>query len=426
MEKKHTNTLYAWVIGIVILVVVIPTLLLSNYYEDQQIAGLQEILSSDQIDIDSMSISGYRVTKQEPDAPIVGSFHHSNGQNYYISREGGHYQYPILVAMLSIVLASAGLIMLIGNFKKDQMERALEPVEKLANMIAQILSGNSIEADPEEVYSGILPYLDEKKLDNYQLEEGIRQLIEAETRRREFTTNVTHELKTPLTSINGYAEMISSNMTDKQDTIRFAKIILAEGNRLLRLINEILQLSKYDSGDRDIMICEEFDYLDLIKQVIDDMHAFAVSEEINLEYEGAPFIIYADRKMVMELVTNLVSNAIKYNYAGGNVYVSIAEDGTDAILKVVDDGIGISKHDRERIFERFYTVDNTGSRHSGTGLGLSLVKHIVKRHRGSVDLKSKPGQGTSFTVKIPLNFEKKKDADSKKGNNKEKKSKNLK
>lgn len=228
-----------------------------------------------------------------------------------------------------------------------------------------------------------------------------KKLIEAEKSRREFTANVTHELKTPLTSINGYAEMIASGLVKDGDVEKFSNIILSEGNRLLQMINEILQLSKYDSGYKDKMKKEELDLSEVAEEVTEDMIHYAKIEEINLSFEGEKALLNADRKMMYELATNLISNAIKYNLKGGSVYVKVKNKERSVTLSVADTGIGIKKEDQRRIFERFYMVNRSSNGTMGTGLGLSLVKYIVLNHNGSIDLKSEIGKGSTFIVELP-------------------------
>jgi two-component system phosphate regulon sensor histidine kinase PhoR len=230
---------------------------------------------------------------------------------------------------------------------------------------------------------------------------AINELREAEKIRREFTANVSHELKTPLTSINGFAEMISSGTTDKDDTIKFAGIIHKEGTRLLNLIDDIISLSRLEGAPRG----QEFEVLELSRiseDIISQLEIRAGDKDIDLQFQGEPVWIKGDSRMVEDLIYNLVDNGIKYTENGGRVTLSVFPESDGAIVQVSDTGIGIPKADQSRIFERFYQVDKSRSKKvGGSGLGLSIVKHIVQSHGGSIDLKSSPGSGTTIRIKLP-------------------------
>ncbi|MBC8590394.1 sensor histidine kinase [Wansuia hejianensis] len=222
----------------------------------------------------------------------------------------------------------------------------------------------------------------------------------AELIRREFSANVSHELKTPLTSINGYAEMIENDVAKEQDIKKFASIIKKEGNRLLDLIDSIIRLSKIE----DESIKKELDLVDIYsvgKEILDNFHLMAKSKDIKLEFIGSKTVLRANKSMMEELIYNLLDNAIKYTNKGGLVTLKIFKDSPYTLIKVVDTGIGIPIEDQDRIFERFYMVDKSrGKQTNSTGLGLSIVKHIVEYHKGTIDLSSTPNKGTEITIKI--------------------------
>lgn len=222
----------------------------------------------------------------------------------------------------------------------------------------------------------------------------------AELIRREFSANVSHELKTPLTSINGYAEMIENDVAKEQDIKKFASIIKKEGNRLLDLIDSIIRLSKIE----DESIKKELDLVDIYsvgKEILDNFHLMAKSKDIKLEFIGSKTVLRANKSMMEELIYNLLDNAIKYTNKGGLVTLKIFKDSPYTLIKVIDTGIGIPIEDQDRIFERFYMVDKSrGKQTNSTGLGLSIVKHIVEYHKGTIDLSSTPNKGTEITIKI--------------------------
>lgn len=223
----------------------------------------------------------------------------------------------------------------------------------------------------------------------------------AEQVRRDFAANVSHELKTPLTSISGFAELMENGMADNaQDVRRFAGRIYAEAQRLIALTDDIIRLSRIERTDTAENAPVELRAL--CDRAVETLRFAAGQKQVEITVTGGPVSIRGDQQMLDELVTNLIDNAVKYNRPGGRVDVALsAQDGL-VCLRVADTGIGIPKEHQERIFERFYRVDKSRSKQTGgTGLGLSIVKHIVERHGGSITLQSAPGEGTAVTVRLP-------------------------
>lgn len=233
----------------------------------------------------------------------------------------------------------------------------------------------------------------------------VTEQMKAEQIRREFSANVSHELKTPLTSINGFAEMIENGMASSpKDVIRFASFIHRESSRLISIINDIIRLSEIEESEQKAFF-EEIDLFEIGQQVVDTLSFPAQEKEVEIILDGQACNIEANFRMMEELIFNLGDNAIKYNRQGGRVRITIEKDeaAKEAVITVADTGIGISEEHRKRIFERFYRVDKSRSKQSGgTGLGLSIVKHIVEYHHGNIDLKSSPDAGTTITVYLPL------------------------
>lgn len=221
----------------------------------------------------------------------------------------------------------------------------------------------------------------------------------AEKMRREFTANVTHELKTPLTSISGYAEIIESGIAAPEDIERFAGKIHKESGRLLSLIGDIIELSELDENTRPANY-DKVDLSGLSREVAEDLHTNANKHEVEIKVNAAEkVLINGNRNQLYELVYNLCDNAIRYNRKGGSVTVTVKKDGENAFLSVADTGIGIPVKHQKRVFERFYRVDKSRSKETGgTGLGLAIVKHIAERHDGTITLKSDEN-GTTFTFK---------------------------
>lgn len=216
--------------------------------------------------------------------------------------------------------------------------------------------------------------------------------------RVEFTANVSHELKTPLTSISGYAELIESGMADGEQARRFAGQIAKSAGRLLTLINDIIRLSQMDSPEHEIE-CEPVELAQVAHTVAEQLKLSAEKHEVAVYVDAKPCVISADPRMMEELVYNLCDNAIRYNVRGGSVRVEVRPVREKVLLLVQDTGIGISKENQERVFERFYRVDKGRSKATGgTGLGLAIVKHIAAKHNAQITMESKPGTGTTITV----------------------------
>lgn len=219
----------------------------------------------------------------------------------------------------------------------------------------------------------------------------------SEKRRREFSANVSHELKTPLTSILGYAEMLENNMVKQDDVSNFTGKIKDESIRLISLIDDIIRLSQLDESKEESM--EEFSMKCLSSEVMENLTNKADRHKVSLHLECNDVNIKANRQMIYEMLYNLLDNAIKYNVENGNVSVEIVRKDGKVNITVKDTGIGISLKDQNRIFERFYRSDKSRSKKTGgTGLGLSIVKHIVMYHDGTISLESKENAGTKVTI----------------------------
>ncbi|MFR5859329.1 MAG: ATP-binding protein [Clostridia bacterium] len=229
----------------------------------------------------------------------------------------------------------------------------------------------------------------------------ITESMRAEQSRREFTANVSHELKTPLQSIMGSAELIENGLVAEDDMPRFVGHIRTEAARLVTLIEDIIRLSQLDEGSE--LPFEVCDLTEIAREVTESLADAADQRKISLTFSGEPFGLCSVKRLLAEICYNLCDNAIKYNREGGHVMVSTGRAGDEAVLTVRDTGIGIPPEHQERIFERFYRVDKSHSKESGgTGLGLSIVKHAVQDLGGRIELDSTPGEGTEIKVYLPL------------------------
>ena len=285
---------------------------------------------------------------------------------------------PLLVVFAVMLALSALLAALLAR-------RIVRPLEDMAERLG--------EAGQEPPYPELAPFTERVRRQRRREEETQRQ-------RQEFTANVTHELKTPLTSISGYAEMIETGIARPEDVPGFAARIRSESQRLLSLIGDIIQLSQLDLGDGDPF--EDVELLALSRSVTDSLSLTAEKRGITLHVEGTSQTVRGDKRQLWELIYNLCDNAIRYNVDRGRVDVLVEQTAEGSALTVSDTGIGISEEHQARVFERFYRVDKSRSRESGgTGLGLAIVKHIALRHGAELRLHSAPGQGTRITVRFP-------------------------
>ena len=247
----------------------------------------------------------------------------------------------------------------------------------------------------------------ELKTANNELQKDIEEKIKIDETRKEFIANVSHELKTPITSIQGYAELLESGMIqDDGLKLDFAKRIKKEAAGMTGLINDILMISRLESMDAEVMFSDVRISV-LLQEIMDSLKPLAASCQVFLHVDCKPLCIRANLQQMKELFTNLATNAIKYNRPGGQVWITVGEQGDDMLVRVKDNGVGIPKESLDRIFERFYRVDKGRSRkQGGTGLGLSIVKHIVNFYHGTIHVTSELDKGTEFTVTIPLDMHK--------------------
>lgn len=285
---------------------------------------------------------------------------------------------PYVLLILAIIIY---ICVFLAHFLTKQL---LRPIEQLAE--------NMEDTVEEPVYKELVPFV-------HTIRKQHENILMAAKVRQDFTANVSHELKTPLTAISGYAELIENHMVSPEQETHFAREIQQNSTRLLSLINDIIRLSELDSGESDLLNYEQLDLNEVAQECVKNLQMNAQKRNVTLFYEGQPCILRADRGMVSELIENLCQNAIRYNNEGGQVHVRVSVEKDRPMLTVEDNGIGIPKDQQERIFERFYRVDKSRSKQTGgTGLGLAIVKHIVELHDAAIHLESEPGEGTTITV----------------------------
>ena len=231
----------------------------------------------------------------------------------------------------------------------------------------------------------------------------VTEEIQSEQIRRDFSANVSHELKTPVTTIKGFGELLENGIfTKEEDVKKYGGMIYRESERLLYLINDIIRLSQIE--EQEHVLSDKIDLLKTAHDVEEILRHKADNREVTMTIEGEPVRIYGNQSYITELFLNLMDNAIKYNHEGGSLKVTVGAEDGKAVAVFSDTGIGISDEHQSRIFERFYRVDKSRSKQTGgTGLGLSIVKHIVAYHSGEIQLESELEKGTTITVKLPFN-----------------------
>lgn len=257
----------------------------------------------------------------------------------------------------------------------------------------------------DAVYEELRPLVARINAQNEQIrEQMVRQEAEHEERdkfRREFTANISHELKTPLTSISGFAEIIRDGVARSEDIPHFADNIYKESQRLIVLVGDIIKISRMDDLQHPIQK-ERLNLLELCRDVVEHLRPAADLQRVGLRLEGTPEMILGAWQIVDEMIFNLCDNAIKYNRPGGEVCIRVSGTGDGVSVSVQDTGIGIPQEHQQRVFERFYRVDKSHSKQQGgTGLGLSIVKHGTIYHGAALKLESCPGVGTTITVTFP-------------------------
>lgn len=286
--------------------------------------------------------------------------------------------FPVIVGITILLILAC---MLFAHFLTKSI---ISPIEDMAKNLDRI--------EEVDTYKELLPFV---AIIKSQHEDIIRNA----KLRQDFTANVSHELKTPLTSISGYAELIENGMADEKSVPRFAGEIHANATRLLHLINDIIRLSELDVVETN-PIFEKINLYDIAQTCVDMLQMNASNHQVSLKFTGEPCVIYGNKQMLEEVLYNLCDNGIRYNNAGGSVFVSVESlpDGK-VELSVKDTGIGISRENQIRIFERFYRVDKSRSKSTGgTGLGLAIVKHIVAQHNAMLELESEEGVGTQIFI----------------------------
>ena len=292
------------------------------------------------------------------------------------------------LAFLPFIIVVISVIAILCIFIADYLtKKILQPI----HILTQNLEFPTDSTMDKEIYKELIPFMETIRMQH-------ENILAAAKMRQDFTANVSHELKTPLTAIAGYAELIENGMVNEEQGIKFAGEIRKNSDRLLTLINDIIRLSELDSIE-EFTKTEFMDLYALAEECSENLIVNAKRRGISFTLRGSQCMIRGNSDMMHELIENLCENAIRYNNEGGNVILTVISEKGKNYLMVEDDGIGIPKEHQERVFERFYRVDKSRSKETGgTGLGLAIVKHIVAIHGASISLESEVGKGTKVTV----------------------------
>ena len=284
---------------------------------------------------------------------------------------------PIIALIILLIIA---ICIFISHMLTKQL---LLPIETMAENLG--------DSDYESPYKELEPLAE-------MLRSQHADILAAAKARQDFTANVSHELKTPLTAISGYAELLDGGMVGEEQQKHFYQEIRKNADRLLALINDIIRLSDLDRKGHELSF-GVIDLYEVVKECMDELTVNAKQRNVNISLDGESCNVHGSKDMLKELVENLAQNAIRYNNAGGKVWVSVTKRDGRSVLTVKDNGIGIPASEQQRIFERFYRVDKSRSKATGgTGLGLAIVKHIVEIHDAKIELDSAPGVGTTISV----------------------------
>ena len=372
--------------------------LIARFVQEQDMVNEEDILQTE----NTFGKDGIRIVLTDPEGKVLsgnaadtekwGTYAEKtysyelqldNGNILVVSRVTEsirHYLKLMMPSLLMIVLVLFAASLVVAYFLTRKL---VSPIEDLAvNM-----DGSNRMAYYEELE----PFIQ-------RIRQQHEDLVKSAKLRQEFTANVTHELKTPLTSISGYAELIETGLASGEDTVRFARGIHKNANRLLTLINDIIRLSELDSNEEEL-VTEQLNLYQLAKVCVEMLAPNAEKHRVTISIQGEDCTINGNRMMIEELLYNLCDNAIRYNNENGSVLVDVHPLGEQVVLIVNDTGIGIPKAYQERIFERFYRIDKSRSKSTGgTGLGLAIVKHILEKHDAKLEVDSDIGKGTTMRI----------------------------
>ena len=308
-----------------------------------------------------------------------------------------------LMLLPSFFIAFVIAFFFVWLMSKRMADSILKPLQEISAVIRKADFGKEKIEFQNYSYSELQEITDALQTMNNQIAKNLENLEREKQIRQEFFTNASHELKTPLTSIRGYSELLRQHaITDPDQIDHCLDCVLKESDHMTKLINDILTISKLEAKDY-VVQKSHFILKDLLENVLNSLSVQAKAMNLDIDASCENVTVYANLDHIQGILYNLISNAIKYNKPNGKIIIIIKERLDNILIKVMDTGIGISKEDQEKVFQRFYRVDKQRSKIvAGTGIGLAIVKHIVQFYNGSISLKSKENEGTSIEISLPI------------------------
>lgn len=308
-----------------------------------------------------------------------------------------------LMLLPSFFIAFVIAFFFVWLMSKRMADSILKPLQEISAVIRKADFGKEKIEFQNYSYSELQEITDALQTMNNQIAKNLENLEREKQIRQEFFTNASHELKTPLTSIRGYSELLRQHaITDPNQIDHCLDCVLKESDHMTKLINDILTISKLEAKDY-VVQKSHIKLKDLLENVLNSLSVQAKAMNLDIDASCENVTVYANLDHIQGILYNLISNAIKYNKPNGKIIIIIKERLDNILIKVMDTGIGISKEDQEKVFQRFYRVDKQRSKIvAGTGIGLAIVKHIVQFYNGSISLKSKENEGTSIEISLPI------------------------
>lgn len=308
-----------------------------------------------------------------------------------------------LMLLPSFFIAFVIAFFFVWLMSKRMADSILKPLQEISAVIRKADFGKEKIEFQNYSYSELQEITDALQTMNNQIAKNLENLEREKQIRQEFFTNASHELKTPLTSIRGYSELLRQHaITDPDQIDHCLDCVLKESDHMTKLINDILTISKLEAKDY-VVQKSHIKLKDLLENVLNSLSVQAKAMNLDIDASCENVTVYANLDHIQGILYNLISNAIKYNKPNGKIIIIIKERLDNILIKVMDTGIGISKEDQEKVFQRFYRVDKQRSKIvAGTGIGLAIVKHIVQFYNGSISLKSKENEGTSIEISLPI------------------------
>ena len=308
-----------------------------------------------------------------------------------------------LMLLPSFFIAFVIAFFFVWLMSKRMADSILKPLQEISAVIRKADFGKEKIEFQNYSYSELQEITDALQTMNNQIAKNLENLEREKQIRQEFFTNASHELKTPLTSIRGYSELLRQHaITDPDQIDHCLDCVLKESDHMTKLINDILTISKLEAKDY-VVQKSHIKLKNLLENVLNSLSVQAKAMNLDIDASCENVTVYANLDHIQGILYNLISNAIKYNKPNGKIIIIIKERLDNILIKVMDTGIGISKEDQEKVFQRFYRVDKQRSKIvAGTGIGLAIVKHIVQFYNGSISLKSKENEGTSIEISLPI------------------------